>query len=236
MWFPTEKNELESFIKKSFEQKLDIPIPKKINGLIVPHAGYIYSGKIAGKAFSLIKNNKITKAIIIGPSHYVSASEPLAHYSDKWFTPLGEIKTFNCGFKTKDITKEHSIANQIPFLQMLGIKEIMPLMIGDISLESAMNLAEKLSKINALYIFSTDLSHFLPYDTANEIDHESIDIIEKIEFKRLNRLDACGAFPLLVMFYLCKILQTSPKLIEYANSGDVTGDKGQVVGYASFWF
>ncbi|MBS3078578.1 AmmeMemoRadiSam system protein B [Candidatus Pacearchaeota archaeon] len=245
MWYPSSKRELEEFIDNSFKQKLNLKlIPKKINGLIVPHAGYEYSGLIAGKAFSLLKNKKINKAIILGPSHYISTNQALT--TNKLITtPLGKIKTFNITaqaanqhfsqFPTANLDSEHSINNQIPFLQKLGIKQIMPLMIGNIN-NQAKEIAEKIAKIPALYIFSTDLSHFLTYEQALKEDKQTINIIENLDINNFNKINACGIYPLMILFELCKLLKTKPHLIEYKNSGDITGDKSSVVGYSSFWF
>ncbi len=238
MWYPSNKKELEDFIEKSFKQEASIKNkPMKIHGLIVPHAGYEYSGAIAGKAFSLLKDKKTDRAIILGPSHYISTNKVLTSDKFQWETPLGKIKLFNTGFQTGNIEQEHSINNQIPFLQKLGVKEIMPLMAGEITNEQAKQTAEKISKINALYVFSTDLSHFLHYDNAKERDKNTIKIIENLEIENWKNIDACGIYALLILFHLCKILNTKPNLIEYKNSGDITNDKYHgVVGYASFWF
>jgi MEMO1 family protein len=236
MWFPNNKKELNEMIERYLFRESKVKIPKNIKGIIVPHAGYEYSGEVAASAYRLLKEKRIKRAIIIGPSHYAYSEDAHTHYSDIWFTPLGEIKTFNKGFQAMDLTKEHSIANQIPFLQKVGIKEIMPLMIGDVTLDKAKEIAEKISDIEALYVFSTDLSHFLPYDDAKKIDKETIEIIKKLDIDNFRLLDACGIYPLLVLMYLCKIKKAIPKLIEYKNSVDITGEKSQVVGYASFWF
>ena len=233
MWYPSDKHELNQqlsqFLKTGKHKKPPI-------GVIIPHAGYEYSGAIAGKAFSLIPENSIKKAVIIGPSHYVHLFEAATSNREFWETPLGKIKTFNTDFPTGDIDSEHSIKNQIPFLQKLGIQKIMPLMIGKITEEQAEDIAKKTSRIKALYIFSTDLSHFLKYEQAVERDKETIKIIESLDLNNFKFIDACGYFPLLVLLYLCKIKKTKPKLIQYKNSGDITGDKDSVVGYASFWF
>jgi len=233
MWYPSNKNELEEQLNQFLKTGKH---KKKVNGIIVPHAGYEYSGAIAGQAFSLIQENSIKKAIILGPSHYVHLFEAATTNRESWETPLGKIKTFNTDFPKADIDAEHSIKNQIPFLQKLGIQEILPLMIGKITEEQAKEIAKKISKIKALYVFSTDLSHFLKYEKAVEKDKETIRIIESLEPDNFKYIDACGYFPLLVLKELCKIKKTKPKLIQYKNSGDVTGDKESVVGYSSFYF
>jgi len=236
MWYPENKKELETFIDNSFKKKPNIK-NKKINGIIVPHAGYVYSGEIAGKAFSLLKNKKLEKAIIIGPSHYIPLIEAATSQTSELKTPLGNItlKSFP-SLKIEDISKEHSINNQIPFLQRLGIKEITQIMVGEITSQYAKELAKKIAKINAAYIFSTDLSHFMSYDKAKETDKKTITIIEEADLENFQKIDACGFFPLLVLFHLCKIKKIKPHLIEYKNSGDIAGDKSSVVGYASFYF
>ncbi|MGV8152441.1 MAG: AmmeMemoRadiSam system protein B [Candidatus Nanoarchaeia archaeon] len=234
MWYPDNKEELEEFIDKAFKQKTKIK--NTIHGLIVPHAGYEYSGLIAGKAFALLKNKKIKKAIVLGPSHYVYLNEAATTLEKEWHTPMGPIKIFNNGFTHADINTEHSIKNQVPFLQKLGIQEIMPLMIGQITDKEAASIAKKIAKIKAIYVFSTDLSHFLEYNKAKEKDKKSLELIQKLDFTNINNIDACGIYPLLVFKNLCKIKKYKPHLIEYKNSGDITKDKDSVVGYASFWF
>ena len=152
MWYPESKLELEEFIDNTFKKKPKIN-SKKINGLIVPHAGYEYSGDIAGRAFSLLKGKKLDRAIVIGPSHYVSLLGALTSKSEEWKTPLGTIKIGKINLPLGDIEKEHSIKNQIPFLQKIGIKEIISIMVGEITNEEAKELAKKISKISAIYIF-----------------------------------------------------------------------------------
>jgi AmmeMemoRadiSam system protein B len=233
MWFPQDKKELEKKLDEFLDYKTKFP--NKVHGIIVPHAGYEFSGKIAGKAFSFMKNKKIENVIIVGPSHYTPLKGVITSDKKYFETPLGKIKLFNKDFKGGDIEIEHSIKNHVPFLQKLGIKEVMPLMVGEITNEEAKKIAEKISKIPAFYVFSTDLSHFFPYEKAIEKDKETIRLIENLDLENFPKIDACGFFPLLILFYLCKIKNWKPKLIEYQNSGDVTKEKSSVVGYASFW-
>lgn len=235
MWYPEHRQELEEFIENIFKKKTNIK-PKKINGLIVPHAGYEYSGKIAGKAFSLLNGKRLDKAVIIGPSHYVYLSDAMTSNLEEWKTPLGIIQLGKINLLTGDIEQEHSIKNQVPFLQKLGIKQLIPIMIGKITEDKAKELAKKIAKIKAVYIFSTDLSHFLEYEKAKETDKRTINIIEKMDMENFKQVDACGYFPLLVLMHLCKIKKTKPHLIEYKNSGDIVEDRSSVVGYSSFWF
>jgi len=235
MWYPTDNQELQEAIKRFLQDKKNAKkIIKEIHGLIVPHAGYEFSGKIAGKAFSLLKSRKIEKAIVLGPSHYSRFYGIKALKAIK--TPLGEAKIIKNNFEK--IEYEHSINNQVPFLQVISPSvKILPLAVGEISPEDAKKIAEYLLSIkNAVYIFSSDLSHFLNYEEAVKRDKKTIEIIKDCNEKKIENADACGIFSLLILIELCKIKSWKPKLIEYKNSGDVIGEKNSVVGYASFWF
>jgi AmmeMemoRadiSam system protein B len=229
-WYPNEVGELDGLLKTFLlkERKLG----ERINGIIVPHAGYSYSGPIAGEAYSLLKNNGVKKAVIFGPSHYVEL-QGLASLRELK-SPLGNIVIRENDMRKLDY--EHSIQNQVPFLQKLGFEEVLPIVVGEISNSDAERYAEKFAKENIVFVFSTDLCHFLPYNQAVEIDKETIRIIEHLLIKKFENMDACGRFPLLIMMHLCKLKKWKPSLITYKNSGDITGNKSSVVGYASFWF
>ena len=109
-------------------------------------------------------------------------------------------------------------------------------MIGQIDLNGAREIAEKIKDFKGVFIVSSDLSHFLSYEKAVKKDKETIKILEDLDFSKLEKMDACGQFPLMVLMELCKIKKWRPKLIEYKNSGDITGERESVVGYASIRF
>ncbi len=228
MWYPQNKNELEKTLD-IFLKKPEIQF-EKINGIIVPHAGYEFSGAIAGKGFSVFPKKE--RAIILAPSHYgdfrgISSLEKIE-------TPLGKIKIIQNNYPK--IEYEHAINNQIPFLQKLGFKEVLPLIVGVINKEKALEIAKEIEKMNLPLVISTDLSHFLPYEKAIKVDRRTIEIIENLDLKNFEEIDACGNFPLLITMNLCKLKGWKPFLIEYKNSGNIIGNKNSVVGYASFWF
>jgi AmmeMemoRadiSam system protein B len=237
-WYPSTEQELNKLVTYLISNKPKIKLKSsQIHGIIVPHAGYAYSGEIAGEAFSLLKqiNPKIKKAIIIGPSHYT----PLKGIASLEIssTPLGQVNIIKNQFPK--IPYEHSIQNQIPFLQKLNTNiQILPLVIGNINEAQAKEIA---NMININYkdyfiIISTDLSHFLPYNEARQKDENTLKIISQLDLKQAKNIDACGIYPLLVFMHLAKQNNWHPKLIEYKNSGDITGDKSQVVGYSSWVF
>lgn len=241
-WYPTDRFELEKEVTSLLRQKLSVKTPKSLNGVVSPHAGYQYSGKIAGQAYALLRNYYLDKkldpniAVIIGPSHKMVFKGAIT-FSQKFFrTPLGELKIAKSEFDGTEIEREHSIENQMPFLQVLGFQEVVPIMVGGIDWTQAAEIAKKIAKINAPYIFSTDLSHFSNYNEAVEKDKKSLHLIENLDKKYFNEVDACGLTPLMVLTELCKIKKTQPKTLGYENSGDVTGIKTGVVGYASMYF
>jgi len=236
-WYPENKEELDSMLDSFLEFVKKV---REVHGLIVPHAGYQFSGRVAGRVYSLLeKDSGIRKVILIGPSHYSYLRGIVSSDKQEWETPLGKIKLISNGFKKENIHREHSIGNQIPFLQKLGIKLVLPLMVGDVSNEEAEEIAKGLVKLadnKTIFVFSTDLSHFLNYDKALIRDRKTIEIIENLDFENFDEIDACGRNGLLILFYLCKLKSWKPKLVEYKNSGDVAGDKASVVGYAGFVF
>ena len=234
MGYPSSKDELNSMIDKFLVGKASA---KQIHGIIIPHAGYIFSGEVAGKAYSLLKGKEIKKICILAPSHYAYFSYVVS--GDNLSTVLGEVKVIKNKFPQNNslLKKEHSLDVQLPFIQKLFPEaEVLPLIIGELDSKKAEKLAEELAKENYFFIISSDLSHFQPYNKAKEIDKRTISIIENIDFSYFEALDACGKFPLLVLFYLCKLKGWKPRLIEYKNSGDITGEKDSVVGYSSFYF
>jgi len=238
-WYPQNKEELhalvETLMKPSEGEKpsKESKETKEIHGLIVPHAGYEFSGKIAGKAFTMLKKQKKKKAIILGPSH--SAGFFGVRVLNEKETPLGKIKIIKNDYEKIDY--EHSVDNELPFLQELGFEEFLPLVIGELDNQEAEKIANEISQIkDAVYIFSTDLSHFHSYKNALKQDKKTIRIIEKLKVEDFPNINACGQFPLLVFLHLCKIKNWKPELIEYKNSGDITQEKNSVVGYASFIF
>ena len=154
----------------------------------------------------------------------------------KKITERHKTQVIKSKLRKMNLNEEHALDNQIPFLQKLGIKEILPVMVGNINSEEAYAYAKQFENFQGVFVFSTDLSHFNEYYKAISKDKLSISIIENIDIKSADKIDACGIFPLLIFLHLAKLKGWKPKLLEYRNSGDITGDKSSVVGYASFYF
>ncbi|MEM4331053.1 MAG: AmmeMemoRadiSam system protein B [Candidatus Pacearchaeota archaeon] len=233
-WYPSNKEELQKLLKEFLKKN----VKRKVNGILVPHAGYYYSGEIAGEAFCFLKNTPNKKAIVIGPNHYFQIRGIFSHNEEYWKTPLGKIKIRENNFKKIDISIEHSIDNQIPFLQFLNFEEVFPIMLSDLSFEEINELSRILSKEEGVFVFSSDLSHFLSYEEAIKKDKETIRAVENLDERYFlkERDSACGILPILLMITLSKLKGWKPRLVSYKNSGDLTLDKKSVVGYASFIF
>jgi len=234
-WYPQKNLELYELLNELLKNNHPI---QEVHGIIVPHAGYSYSGKIAGKTFSYLRGANHKKAVILASSHYIRMRGLAKHNKPYWTTPIKKTKISEEGIKAReeDLSKEHAIGNQVPFLQKIGFQEIFPLVVGSITLQEAKKIAEILDNGKNIFVISADLSHFSDYETATEKDKKTIEIIQNLDFNRIGQLDSCGIFPILVAMNLCQINGWKPKLVEYKNSGDITGEKKSVVGYAGIVF
>jgi hypothetical protein len=235
-FYPSEKKVLS----KTIDDFIKTP-NKKLNGtlkaLIVPHAGYIYSGKVAGFGFNLIKKAKPKNIILFGPSHkdFIIG---VKGFNGKWVTPLGKVIVSNPGLAIIENDSEHSLEVQVPFLQRCLKKFVFtPIIYGEINPKNLENIIEKYNKKDSVLIASSDFSHYLPYNFAKKVDSESIDSVLKLDFNRfVKEGDACGKPGIAALIVLAKKYGWKPLLLEYKNSGDVSGNKNNVVGYASIAF
>jgi len=211
--------------------------PAEVSGLIVPHAGWIYSGKTALAAFRLLEKVQPEKIAILGPGHRVLVRSAVRDDHKAWETPLGSSKIIQDeDFETSNHAHaaEHSIEVQLPFIQHFipGCK-ILPLVVGQLQEGQAESLAEKLLDKEYFFIISTDLSHFYPLAEAHRRDLQTIKNIEELSE---DGTEACGIQPLRIAFALMRKKGRKPHLIDYSTSADASGDATSVVGYASFWF
>lgn len=240
----------------------------KIRGGVVPHAGYEYSGNVAAKFYSILNEKPARNCVIIGPNHYMLGSKFAIMKNSLWKTPLGGVAEHetmvetllkSCGLFEIDVTphqNEHSIEVQLPFLQSRYGENFrfVPIAItnelGDPELldnckiiGSAIADAIRKSKDDWLVIASSDFSHYVPQNVAEETDGALIKAIvrmnEKLFFERVNELNAsiCGFGPIITTMAATKKLGAKKgTLLKYATSGNVTNDYSSVVGYASIVF
>jgi len=218
--------------------------------LIVPHAGYVYSGPVAASAYAQLRPLRgiIQRVVLLGPVHRVPVRGLALPGTQAFETPLGRIpidrEAVNLILPLRQVTTsatahalEHSLEVQLPFLQqVLGDFKIVPLAVGDTTPEEVAEVIEALwGGPETLIVVSSDLSHYLPYQAAQHIDKQSCAAIA-----RLQALDsheqACGATPVNGLLLAARHHHLTPLLLDLRNSGDTAGDRERVVGYAAFTF
>jgi AmmeMemoRadiSam system protein B len=258
MFYPSGREELLGLLEEYTKRKpaADVPggTPGKtlgeIHGLIVPHAGYEFSGPTAGKAYALLKDSgrQYKRALILCPNHTVFLDRIALDSNDAWETLLGTVPVDSSAVKKLEggvftvnslpHLREHAAEVQVPFLQfVLGKIKIVPMVVGLLDGEGVDSAAEKITGLlddETLLVISTDLSHFLSGREAKAVDAETIGRILSLDSS--SELDACGENALKVMMGICRRKRWKPQLVDYTNSGIVTGSNSRVVGYASFWF
>lgn len=229
----------------------------KAKGIIVPHAGYMYSGWVAGKVYGSIAPPDI--AIIMGPNHTGLGERVSVFFGDSFITPLGEAfiskelveeLVNEVPFLSKDVMAhlhEHSIEVQVPFLQYINPQvKIVPVCLGRMSFEEIIELGKGIAEVikrhpdkQILIVGSSDFSHYVPHEIAKEKDMQAIKEILKLSEEGFitlvskERLSVCGYNPIAVTINACKNLGAEKaELIEYMTSGDVIKDYYSVVGYA----
>lgn len=243
-FYPDDRDELRAFVEKATTGKKTTTAKAKnsVKALIVPHAGYVYSGAVAGAAFSLLKEHargdaRIKRVILVGPSHQYPLRGSATSGQD-WHTPLGlqKIAAFE-GLQIKEeaFSAEHSLEVQIPFIQnVLPRTVVLPIIYGD---ENPLALATAVMaelREDDLLVVSSDLSHYLPDKEAKMIDKKSVASMLALEEDGF--LDACGEIGIRMLLHIAAQEGWKPRLVCQTNSGETSGDTRRVVGYASIAF
>jgi len=218
--------------------------------IVVPHAGYIYSGQTAATAYnSLIRwRTVIKRVILLGPVHRVPIKGLALPDVDVFTTPLGEVKLDKAAIASVSNmqqvvlsypahAQEHALEVQLPFLQsILNDFKLVPLAVGDATPEEVAEVMETLwGGPETIIVVSSDLSHFLPYSVANEVDRSTVKNILQMQ-GGLTHHQACGGTPVNGLILAAKKHHLHPALLDLCNSGDTAGDKSRVVGYAALTF
>jgi AmmeMemoRadiSam system protein B len=248
MFYPRDPSHLEQLLEKFFSvsRRAD-----NSSGIVSPHAGYIYSGEVAGQAFSTISPDFSGTFVVIGPSHrgYINCVSKVP-----WETPLGVVDNDVEFVELLDIETdefshrdEHSLEVQMPFIKYRFPRaRIAPVMMGQQDYTSAMRLAEKIgtaikrTKRDVRIVASSDFSHYVPEEKAKSDDLYAIEPLTSLNIPEFYRrieereVSACGYGPIAAMVTVCgKLGAKTAQLIRYATSGEVTGDRREVVGYAA---
>jgi len=247
MFYPGDKAELrhmvDSMLSKAKNRETGSP-----KALIVPHAGYIYSGSMAAKAYSLLDRRRIRRVVLLGPVHRVPVRGLALPDADAFATSLGIIPLDITGMKAIEHMpqvcvspqahqQEHALEVQLPFLQRrLDNFTLLPLAVGD---AKPAEVAKVLSAVwggdETLILISSDLSHFHSYDEAQHIDGLTSYNIRHLHVS-ISHDQACGATPVNGLLFLAARKDMRCRQLGLCNSGDTAGDKDRVVGYGSFAF
>lgn len=230
--------------------------PDKVKGLIVPHAGYVYSGSVAGEVFASAQIPK--QVVLLGPNHHGVGQNIAVSGADAWATPLGNIPLAatlrdqlmnDCPMLSIDEQAhryEHSLEVMLPFLLKRQAElQIVPISLGQLSLESCLQLGSALAQTlknwreEVLLLASSDMNHFLSAETTEKLDAMAIAAMTAFDPKRLyrvvreNHISMCGLLPVIAVMQAAHDLGARKcHLLRHAHSGEVNGDNSRVVGYA----
>ncbi len=260
-WYPGDPGILSRDVKRYLENAKKEKVEGQIVALISPHAGYMYSGQVAAYAYKLVEGMAFDSVIVIGPSHRYPFKGASLWAEGGFQTPLGVVpvdvelskklmeKRKEIRFIPEAHHQENSLELQIPFLQtVLKSFKLVPIaMEPDWSWETCQYLASAIAESargkKVLLVASTDLSHFYTYKIAVELDRIVLNQIERFDAEGLNRdlksnrAEACGGGPVVTIMLAAKALGANKgQVLKYLNSGDVTGGRSRVVGYAAAVF
>lgn len=217
------------------------PVPK---ALVVPHAGYVYSGPIAASAYVRLRPaaSRLRRVVLLGPAHREYVRGLVLPASDAFDTPLGRVPLDTETMERLGLPRsesahlrEHSLEVQLPFLlRVLPHFELIPIAVGDADIEEVASVIDSLwGGPETVVVISSDLSHYLPYAVGRAEDTKTAAHIVQLDVP-LDHDHACGATPINGLLVVAKRRGLSCKLLDLRSSGDTAGDRGRVVGYGAF--
>jgi AmmeMemoRadiSam system protein B len=226
----------------------DQPTPQAV---VVPHAGFVYSGPIAASAYARLRplKGRIRRVVLIGPAHRVAVRGLVAPRAGAFETPLGALSVDAAAVARiaalPQVTLvdephrlEHCLEVQLPFLiAIFGKVSIVPLVAGDATAEQVAEVIEALwDGPETLIVISSDLSHYHDYRTAREMDAATSDAIEALDEKAIGWDQACGRIPIAGLLQVARRRGLSARTVDLRNSGDTAGPRDEVVGYGAYVF
>lgn len=248
MFYPADAGVLASDINAMLAGAAESTFVPK--ALIVPHAGYVYSGPIAAAAYAALRNiaGSIRRVVLLGPTHRVAVRGLALPDAEAFSTPLGDVPLDveamrriahfpQVSVSARAHALEHSLEVQIPFLQtVLAEFVLLPLAVGSATEEEVAEVLESLwGGPETLIVVSSDLSHYLPYEMARRMDSATSQSILNME-SGITHDHACGATPINGLLRVAQRHHLKPHLLDLRNSGDTAGPREGVVGYAAFAF
>ena len=223
---------------------------RRPHALVAPHAGYRYSGPIAGSAYATLLPwaDVIRRVVVLAPSHRVPFEGIALSSADTFATPLGDIPVDMAacdallrqpGVIVLDaaFAEEHALEVQLPFLQeVLNDFSLVPLVVGRAQAGQVAGVIASLQRDDTLIVVSSDLSHYHPYAEGRARDLATSNHIEALQAERIDPYDACGAYPLRGLLEVARQQGWHAQTLDLRSSGDTSGDKSRVVGYGAYAF
>lgn len=245
LFYPEEPEALGTLVDALLADVAPATDPRIPKALIVPHAGYAYSGPVAASAYGTLRKaaSTIRRVVLIGPAHRVAVSGLVSPGAATLATPLGEIPVDLAALDVAGVpeslaahAREHSLEVQLPFLQrLLPLASIVPLAVGHASAEKVGRVLEALwGGPETLIVVSSDLSHYLPYGVARELDRSTAARIEALDSRDLPSEMACGSAGINGLLWVARRKHLRPVLLDLRSSGDTAGSRAEVVGYGAF--
>lgn len=250
-FYPGSCGEIErdiSTFSDAIEKEIALPfVPKAI---IAPHAGYIYSGFTANRAYRLIDTSAVKRVVVIGPSHRALINGASVAIQDAYESPCGDLLIDNAYIRElinrydfltfqEDAHSEHSTETQVPFIKhYFNDVKIVEIVFGDIAYQKLVPIIEEaLRDEETFVVISTDLSHFYTLKEANELDAICLKAVENMDIDMLDAgCQACGMIGMKAVLQAAKNSGLQSRLIDYRTSYNASGDAGNVVGYLSALF
>ncbi|MBW3564249.1 MAG: AmmeMemoRadiSam system protein B [Acidobacteria bacterium] len=249
-FYPAEPEVLGRDVDRMLREARPRREEKLPRALIVPHAGYVYSGSVAAEAYRLLESHigRINRVLLLGPSHFVPFDGHAVPASDGFMTPLGTVELDAEGRDrlseldhviVSDLPhqREHSLEVQLPFLQRIfeSVPLLLPVAVGTARAEqTAEIIRSEWNRDGTLVLISTDLSHYLPYDDARRADARTAEAIRSFDFEAIRDRDACGRYPLRGALLAAKEDELTIHELDLRNSGDTAGPRSEVVGYGAW--
>ena len=246
MFYPDDPETLEADVRAHIDAADLPPIDMKLHMLIVPHAGYIYSGPTAGYAYRLLRVRSFERIVVLGPSHFVPFTGLVLPGVDAMESPLGEVSIDAAGRNeiagdniVRDSAeahrREHSLEVQLPFLQLTaGGVPIVPLLTGAVDPVIAADAIHPLLDDGTLLLVSSDLSHYHSAATARRLDAATAASIERLDPDSLDRESACGKTAVQIGLHIARNRGYRVETLDLRNSADTAGAPDRVVGYGAF--
>ncbi len=250
MFYPDDAYTLKREIRHFLSQASGA-VNGRVKAIIAPHAGYIYSGPVAANAYHALEAvaPDVRRVVLLAPSHRYAFQGLATTGADAFETPLGAVPVDKQAVAAiADLPRveiadqafvgEHALEVHLPFLEtVLSDFSIVPLIVGEATPKQVAEVLDRLwGGDETLIVVSSDLSHYLDYDTARARDELTAEHIEHLEAERIRGEDACGARPVNGLLLAARERGLKANVLDLRNSGDTAGDKDRVVGYGAFVF